>query len=64
MSDRWCIVPATRRERREYIGTWHVLKYRKRVQVVGVRAVAAQLKKQGVPLDVTLRVLGIQPTRY
>lgn len=63
MSERWALVPATRRERREYVGTWYVLRYRARARRAGVAVVAKQLKKQGVPLEVALKILGIRPSR-
>jgi len=49
--------------RRQYIGDWYALRYRARRRAVGTRAVAMQLRKQGVPLRVALAVLGIAPSR-
>jgi hypothetical protein len=53
----------TRRDRRVSIGDWYVERFRARRRVVGVAAVARQLKKQGVALRVALLILGIAPTR-
>lgn len=62
MRDRWVIVPATRRERRELVGEWLVLRFRDMARDEGVRVTAGRLRKYGVPLWVALRVLGITPT--
>ena len=46
--------------RRADLGWWLCLHYRQAVARRGYQRVAAQLRKQGVPLSVTLAVLGIQ----
>jgi hypothetical protein len=43
-----------------YAGTWLVTKYRKQARVCGVRHTAEQMRKRGVPLALTLRILGVQ----
>lgn len=64
MSDRWCIVPATQRERRELIAAWLVWRFRQMAREEGVQTTARRLRKYGIPLAIALRVLGIEPTRY
>ena len=62
MSDRWEIVPVTRRERRELVSEWMVWRWRAVAAEEGVQVAARRLRKAGVPIAVALRVLGIQPT--
>jgi hypothetical protein len=64
MSDRWCIVPANQRERRELIAAWWVIRFREMAAEEGTQVAARRLRKAGVPLWIALRVLGIAPTRY
>jgi hypothetical protein len=53
-----------RSRRRQQLGDWFSHKYRRRVwDAEGVQPVALQLRKQGVPLNVALKLLGIKPTR-
>jgi len=41
-----------------YIGTWFIFKYRTRyIETGDAGAVARQLRKQGVPLNVTRKIL-------
>lgn len=42
------------------IGEYFVRRYRRRVQKVGHRKVATQLRKQGVPLPLALKILGVK----
>lgn len=44
-------------ERLNSAGSWFVTHYRKRAQEVGVQAAARQLRKQGVPCEVTVAIL-------
>lgn len=47
--------------RRLKLASWITRKYRLRRAQVGTQAAAKQLRKQGVPLEVCLMILGIAP---
>lgn len=57
------IVAARRSERRQLVAAWIVRKYRLRRREGGTQSVARQLRKQGYPIDMTMRILGIDPSR-
>lgn len=44
------------------IGYWLTRKYRRQRRERGVRAAAANLRRQGVPVDLALRILGVAPS--
>ena len=43
------------------IGRWYWQRYQKRAMTAGTRAVAKQLRKQGVPVEVARAVLAARP---
>ena len=62
MSDRWLILPVNQRERRELVASWMVWHWRVCVLEEGVQPIARRLRRYGIPIEVTLRILGILPT--
>lgn len=64
MKDRWALVPASSRERRESIGGFLAWQFRQDAAEDGVRAVASRLRRYKVPLPIALRILGILPSRH
>lgn len=62
MHDRWEILPASRLERRELVAQWLVERFRQMRRDEGTSVAAARLRKYGVPLWVTLHVLGVRPS--
>lgn len=64
VADRWAIVPVGRQERRELIAAWLVWKWREVAREEGVLVAASRLRRYGIPLEITLRVLGIEPTVF
>ena len=44
------------------IGYWLTRKYRRQRAARGTRAAAANLRRQGVPVDLALRILGVAPS--
>ena len=55
-------MPPNHWERRRFVAAWWCRKYRLIAEQDGVQLAARRLRKQGVPVEVTLRVLGIQPS--
>jgi hypothetical protein len=43
-----------------YAGTWMVTKYRKQARITGVQTTARLMRSRGVPIALTLRILGVQ----
>lgn len=62
MSDRWLIVPVSQRERRELVASWMAWHWRVCALEEGVQPIARRLRRYGIPIEVTLRILGILPT--
>ena len=62
MSDRWELVPVTQLERRELIAAWLCWRWRTVAREEGVQVAARRLRRYGIPIAITLRVLGIEPT--